>query len=153
MSPLPTATTRCPLCGGAAYAWISVPLAGTGATVGMISPVDPDEEGAEREARLFDRCDDCGSAVGRGSGEIDLGAELALAITADEDGRLILEAPNRASWQAAIGDDGWAAVAEWPGRLIPTRRGLSLLAERNGLEPEPAGCPPWGRSSPPPWSG
>ena len=33
-------------------------------------------------------------------------------------------APNRASWQGSLGGDGWAALAEWPGRLLLTPRAL-----------------------------
>jgi hypothetical protein len=143
---LPSATARCPLCDGAAYPWISVPQAGTGATVGMLSPVDPDDPAAEGEARLFDRCDGCGTGIQRATGAVDLAAELRAITVAGPDGTVLLDAPNRASWQATVGNDGWSAVAESPGRLLLTRRGMELLAERGGIEVEPPGCPPWGRN-------
>ena len=123
-----------------------MPRVGTGATVGLLSPIDPDDPGAERDARLFDRCEDCGTGIERGREPVDLAAELAAVTIADEGGRLLLDAPNRASWQATLGNDGWAAVPESPARLLLSRRGLTLLAERNGAEPDGAGCPPWGRN-------
>lgn len=146
MSPLPSAAARCPLCESAAYPWISVPEAGSGATIGLLSPVDPDDPKAEREARLFDRCEGCGVGIQRARGPVDLEAELRAVTVADEGGSLLLDAPNRASWQAALGNDGWAAVSDSPGRLLLTRPGLALLVERNGVEADPAGCPPWGQN-------
>ena len=145
MSPLPAATARCPLCGAAAYPWIAVPDPASGASVGMLSPVGSGEE-LERGARLFDRCEDCGAGIERGGEPIDLATELRAITASEEAGRLVLEAPNRASWQALVGGDGWAAVPDSPARLLLTRRALRLLAENEGLEPEPAGCPPWGRN-------
>lgn len=146
VSPSTDQAARCPLCGAAAYPWISVPRLGTGATVGMISPVDPDDPDAAGEARLFDRCIECGTGVERGAGEVDLAAELRLWTVAPSGGPALVDAPNRASWQAAIGGDGWAAIAESPGRLLLTPRGLELLAEREGVALERAGFPPWGRN-------
>ena len=147
MSPLPSPASRCPLCGAAAYPWISVPLAGSGATIGMLSPVDPDDPGASGEARVFDRCQNCGAGIQRAAEPVDLAAELRAISVAGADGRIQLDAPNRASWQATVGNDGWAAVADSPTRLLLTRRALELLAEHEGVELESSpGCPPWGRN-------
>lgn len=139
-------STRCPLCDGAAYVWISVPPATSGASVGMISPVDPSESGADAKARIFDRCDTCGSGIERGSESPDLKAELAGITARDDDGALVLDAPNRASLQAGMGGDAWAALLDSPNRLLLTPRGLELLAERTGVELERPAFPPSGRN-------
>ena len=136
-------TSTCPLCGARAYPWIGVPHPETGATVGLASPVDPDDPATGERARLVDRCQDCGTGIQQGD-PVDLHAEVE-AITATSDGReRTLVAANRASWQAAIGGDGWAALAEWRGRLLLTPRGLELLLERTGHEPARPAFPPWG---------
>ena len=57
---------RCPLCGGRAYPWIGVPHRETGATVGLASPVDPDDPATGERARLINRCEDCGSGIEQG---------------------------------------------------------------------------------------
>ena len=134
---------RCPLCGARAHPWIGVPHPETGATVGLASPVDPDDPETADRARLIDRCEDCGSGIEQGP-PIDLAAELEAGTASTNGGVRTLIVPNRASWQAAIGGDGWAALAEWNGRLLLTPRGLELLLERNGLEPERPAFPPWG---------
>lgn len=134
---------RCPLCDGRAYPWIGVPLPGTEATVGLASPVDPEDPAAGERARLVNRCDTCASGVEQGP-PIDLGSELERLTVSTEGGERLVIAPNRGSWQAAIGGDGWAALAEWPGRVLPTPRGLELLLERTGMEPAGPAFPPWG---------
>jgi hypothetical protein len=120
-----------------------VPHPETGATVGLASPVDPDDPATGERARLVNRCEDCGTGVEQGD-PVELEAEVE-AITAhtDRDERVLI-APNRASWQAGIGGDGWAALAEWHGRLLLTPRGLELLLERTGNEPARPAFPPWG---------
>ena len=136
-------SVRCPLCGARAFPWIGVPLPGTDATVGLASPVDPEDPAAGERARLVNRCDDCASGIEQGT-PIDLEAELEGLTVATEGGERMLLAPNRGSWQGAIGGDGWAALAEWPGRILPTPRGLELLLERTGMEPAKPAFPPWG---------
>ena len=66
-----------------------------------------------------------------------------MTISTDGGERTVI-APNRASWQVALGGDGWAALAEWPGRLLLTPRGLELLLERTGMEAARPAFPPWG---------
>jgi hypothetical protein len=136
-------SVRCPLCGARAYPWIAVPLPGSGATVGLASPVDPDDPDAGRRARLVDRCEDCATGIEQGP-EIDLDAELERVTVSADGGERTVIAPSRASWQAALGGDGWAALAEWPGRLLLTPRGLELLLERTGMEAARPAFPPWG---------
>jgi hypothetical protein len=133
----------CPLCGAAAYPWVGVPRAVTAASVGLPSPVDPDASGPH-DARLVDRCVDCGSGIERAEGAVDLAAELSRIEVDAPAGTRAFAAPNRASWQASLGGDGWAALAEWQGRLLLTPRGLRLLLEKNGLSPERIAYPPAG---------
>jgi hypothetical protein len=109
----------CPLCGGALYGWLTLPDAATRATVGR--PVDA-------AGPVLERCERCGLGVERGSEKIDLAAEAAaLAV-----GQAELSAPNRASVQAAIGGEGWAAIDARPGRLFLTPDSLRLLCDRTG---------------------
>ena len=135
-------STRCPLCGAPAHPWIGIPHAG--ATVGLASPVDPDDPAAGERARLIDRCEDCAAGIEQGKA-VDLAAELERLTVSAEGEERVLVAPNRASWQAAIGGEGWAALGEWRGRLLLTPRALELLLERNGLVGDKPGFPPWGR--------
>jgi hypothetical protein len=132
----------CPLCGGNVFAWIGIPRSVSEASVGLPSPVDPDEPAAD--ARLVDRCERCGLGIERSNENLDLIAELDRIEIDGPDGGRTFAAPNRASWQGSIGGDGWAALAEWPGRLLLTPRSFALLAEKNGLEPQKPAFPPAG---------
>ena len=114
------------------------------ASVGLPSPVDPDAPGGGDGARLVDRCEKCGVGIERGPEPVDLAAELERVEIEGPVGARTFAAPNRASWQGSLGGDGWAALAEWKGRLLLTPRAFALLAERNGLEPEDAAFPPAG---------
>ena len=96
----------CPLCGEPLYGWI------------VVAPPGGDE-------RVLVRCENCGTVLERGA-EIDLAREWSAVRAGDA-----ISIPNRGSLQATIGLDGWAAIDLAPGRLLLTRRGLELLAERN----------------------
>lgn len=135
--------SQCPLCGGAVFPWIGVPHSVSQASVGMPSPVDPDEPGGG-DARLVDRCQDCGAGIERAPEPVDLAAELERIEIDGPDGLRTFTAPNRASWQGSLGGDGWAALAEWDGRLLLTPRAMALLIEENGLEPQKPAFPPSG---------
>ena len=118
----PPGPGSCPLCGRPVYAWIALPAAGDEATVGL--PLGGPE-------RVLMRCEDCGVAFERDR-KIDLAAEwIAVCRPAEPPERLIV-IPNRASVQAGIGVEGWAAIELSPGRLIHTPASLELLAGRNG---------------------
>jgi hypothetical protein len=143
VSPPRESSSPCPLCGARAYPWIGVPHPETGATVGLASPVDPDDPATVERARLINRCEDCGSGIEQGP-PIDLDAEIEAITSVSNGSERTLVAPNRASWQAAIGGDGWAALAESRGRLLLTPRGLELLLDRTGHEPARPAFPPWG---------
>jgi len=133
----------CPLCGGAVYPWIGIPQAISEATVGLPSPVDPDEP-TGGGARLVDRCLECGAGIERASGPVDLSAELDRIEIEGPEGSRTYQAPNRASWQGSLGGDGWAALSDWRGRLLLTPRALRLLISKNGLEANDPAFPPTG---------
>jgi hypothetical protein len=97
----------CPLCGEPLYGWI------------VVAPPGGDE-------RVLVRCENCGTVLERGA-EVDLAEEWSALRSAGD----AISIPNRGSLQATIGLDGWAAIDLAPGRLLVTRRGLELLAERN----------------------
>lgn len=139
------AATECPICGASAYAWLTLPAPGEKATVGLISPVDPDAPDPTRE-RVVERCTECGAGILIGHGAIDLDEELRAVTSAESGGALTIEAPNRASLQAGIGREGWAALADWRTRLLLTPQALELLAEKLGYELRRSRFQLWGRS-------
>jgi hypothetical protein len=64
---------------------------------------------------------------------VNLAAMLGEIATSRKDHSLALEAPNRASIQAGLGGEAWAALADAEGPLLLTPRSLELLANRSGL--------------------
>jgi len=139
-----SSATTCPLCGGSAYGWLTIPARELKPSVGMPSPIDPDE--VTGKERIVDRCADCDSGIARGKGKIDLAAELEAISTKRDDGSLLIAAPNRASLQAGIGSEGWAALADWRTRLLLTPKGLELLARKQGYELDRVRFQIWGQS-------
>jgi hypothetical protein len=118
-------TEPCPLCGQPLYGWIALPPASGEASVGMPLSAHSEDE------RVIDRCERCGVALERGR-EPDLVAEWAATCPPSTDGGGSIAIPNRASLQASIGAEGWAAIELSPGRLLLTPASLELLAERTG---------------------
>ncbi len=129
----------CPLCGDPLYAWIALPAAGGEASVGMPLSALPDEE------RILDRCESCGVAIEHGR-KIDLLAEWEAVCRAGDGGGREIAVPNRASLQAAIGVEGWAAIGLSPGSLLFTPDSLRRLAALNGQPIEQMRWPRWGRT-------
>jgi hypothetical protein len=95
----------------------------------VIRPPDP----RRGEIYVVDRCEECGLGLTRGApGE---GAILEGDLSRLESGGTAeIRAPNRASWQAGIGGDRWAALELPPPRLHLTVRSVELLLERRGLQ-------------------
>ena len=133
-----TESNPCPLCGQPLYGWIALPPQSAEASVGMLLT-----EGDAPE-RVIDRCESCGVAVEHGL-DVDLAAEWKAVQAPSANGRPAIAVPNRASLQAAIGVQGWAAIELSPGRLLLTPRSLELLARRNAARLEPLRRPLWGR--------
>ncbi|HSJ17711.1 MAG TPA: hypothetical protein VK920_06430 [Solirubrobacterales bacterium] len=105
---------NCPACGEPLYGWVKLDDRSTGASY------------------VVDRCEECGLGVTRGVPEPDavfVSARRGLRSGATIEMRL----PNRASWQAGIGGDRWAALALPTQRLHVTPRSLALLLHRHGL--------------------
>jgi len=111
----------------------------------MLSPVDPDAE-PEPGVRLIDRCEDCGSGIERGPARVNLSLELTAISLPSGNGTVTIAAPNRASLQAGVGSEGWAALNTWESRLLLTPRGLELLADKLDLKLERIRFRIWGRS-------
>jgi hypothetical protein len=109
----------CPVCGQALYPWASPP-------------------GADGGERVLDRCEGCGAAVERDV-DVFLERELDAISSVEPDGTRWVQLPNRASLQAGIGGEAWAAIDVGDGTLIHTPRSLALLAERTGYEVESLG--------------
>ena len=122
-----SAAGPCPLCGQQLFGWIALPTPDAEPTVGMVL--------SEQHERIVDRCENCGVALERGL-EIDLAEEWDAVCRTAEAGARPIEIPNRASLQAWIGEAGWAAIDQFPGRLILTPASLGLLADRNGYDLE-----------------
>ncbi len=129
----------CPLCGEPLYGWIALPAAGGEASVGMPLSALPNTE------RVLDRCEHCGVAIEHGR-EVDLLAEWAAVCRARDSGGREIAVPNRASFQAAIGVEGWAAIGLSPGSLLLTPDSLHRLAEHNDERLEQLRWPRWGRT-------
>jgi hypothetical protein len=129
----------CPLCGQPLYGWIALPPPSAESSIGMPLRVEPAAE------RVIDRCESCGVAFER-AGEIDLAAEWEAVRRPGANGAHAIAIPNRASLQAWIGVEGWAAIGLGPGRLLLTPESLALLAERNGQRLDQVRFPRWGRA-------
>jgi hypothetical protein len=117
----------CPLCGQPLYAWITLPAS------------------ASTAERTFDRCERCGVAAKRGA-KVDLAGELEAISDVESDGSRVVEISNRASLQAAIGGEGWAAIDLAKGSLLHSPRSLELLAERGGYGLDGPAFPPLGHN-------
>jgi hypothetical protein len=116
------------------FGWLTLPQADEPATVGR--PV-------ESEGVVMERCEDCGAAVERGIERVDLEAEaVVLEVRAGAE----LAAPNRASLQAAIGGEGWAAIDARPGHVLLTPESMRLLCERTGCSAAQVRCRRLGRN-------
>lgn len=112
---------RCPACGEALYGWISV------------RATDPRSD----EDYVIDRCENCGLGLiqdgdAPADDELPPGGEYRI--------------PNRASWQAGIGAEHWAALDVPARRLLLTPRSLELLLGSRGLRAERSRQTTFGRN-------
>jgi hypothetical protein len=117
---------RCPACGEPLYGWVKV-------------------DSTDGQSWVVDRCERCGLGVTRGVPDPDAVFEsvrrgLRPGQTAE------MRFPNRASLQAGIGGDRWAALELPTQRLHPTPRSLRLLLERHGLVATRVRQPSFGRN-------
>jgi len=116
-APSAAAEPRCPACGEPMYGWV------------VVGASDP-SLGA---SYVIDRCEQCGLGLTRDVPGDDAPFEGARS-RLEEAGTAEIRAPNRASLQAGIGGDQWAALELPAQRLHLTPRSLELLLERHGLE-------------------
>jgi len=118
---------NCPACGEPLYGWVKLDDRATGASY------------------VVDRCEECGLGVTRGVPEPE--AVFVSARRGLRRGTTIeMRLPNRASWQAGIGGDRWAALELPTQRLHLTPRSLALLLRRHGLEAVQTRQPALGRN-------
>jgi hypothetical protein len=129
-APSVTAADPCPLCGEPLYGWIALRRPGSNRA---------------QPPAILDRCENCGVALERGV-QVDPAGEWEAICSPAGNGAGAIAIPDRASLQAAIGVDGWAAISESRGRLLLTRSSLELLAERNGYALGQQRWPAWGRN-------
>ena len=134
----------CPLCGSPLYGWLTLPDPAAGATVGL--PVDLSDPRDAAGVRILDRCESCGAGVERSQEAVDLETEARGLTVTLEDGSEVLVAPNRASWQATIGGEGWAAIDLRAGRLLLSPGSMRLLGERTGRQLNEVRCTRFGRN-------
>jgi hypothetical protein len=127
------------------YGWLTLPDPSAGATVGRPVELEADPQ-TGRGPRVLDRCENCGLGVESGGDQVDLEAEARAISTTLDDGSPALVAANRASVQATIGGEGWAAIEARPGRLLHSPRSLRLLAERTGDGLADIRCSRFGRN-------
>ncbi len=132
----------CPLCGSPLYGWLTLPDPATRPTVGR--PVDVDSPSPD--TRVFERCEECGAGVEAAADAVDLEVEADRLTSTLGNGSRGLVAPNRASWQASLGGEGWAGIDQRAGRLLLTPASLRLLAEQTGRELGELRFPPLGRN-------
>ena len=99
-----------------------------------------------RGPRVLERCENCGLGVKAGAGSIDLEAEARAISATLDDGSPALVTANRASIQATIGGEGWAAIDIGPGRLLHSPRSLRLLAAQTGGGLAGVRCSRFGRN-------
>ncbi len=104
---------RCPACGQPLFGWI----------------VAPADDPRSSETYVVDRCESCGLAVARGS-DADAAAN---ALVSELRAGGLLRVPNRASLQAALGGESWAAIELPRQPLYLTPRALALILERQAL--------------------
>jgi hypothetical protein len=123
------AERRCPACGQPLYGWI------------VVGSVDR----RERARYVVDRCEECGLGVTRGAPDPIAVFESART-SLESGGEIEMRFANRASLQAGIGGDRWAALELPTQRIHPTPRSLTLLLERHGLESVGMRHPPFGRN-------
>jgi hypothetical protein len=117
---------RCPACGEPLYGWVKV-------------------ASADGQSWVIDRCERCGLGVTRGVP--DPGAVFESVRRGLGPGQTAeMRFPNRASLQAGIGGDRWAALELPTQRLHPTPWALRLLLGRHGLVATRVRQPPFGRN-------
>jgi len=114
----------CPACGATLYGWTAAH--------------DPLDRGRKI---VLDRCENCGLAVTRRRQPPDADAELHRLVSGNENGIVEIVAPNRRSFQGAIGGAQWAGLEPELWRIHLTPEALRLLLAKQGLAVTESGTP------------
>ena len=114
----------CPACGATLYGWTAAH--------------DPLAHGRRI---VLDRCENCGLAVTRRREPPDAEAEIHQLIERNDDGRVMIVAPNRRSFQGSLGGAQWAGLEPELRRLHLTPEALRLLLAEQDLEVVDQGTP------------
>lgn len=114
----------CPACGATLYGWTAAH--------------DPLAHGRRI---VLDRCENCGLAVTRRREPPDAEAEIHQLIERNDDGRVMIVAPNRRSFQGSLGGAQWAGLEPELRRLHLTPESLRLLLAEQDLEVVDQGTP------------
>ena len=112
--------SACPACGEPLYGWL---LVGSG------------DNGSPSDSVVLERCERCRLGVAANLAPVNSTSALLDSARPVSDGRLELRVANRASVQASLGGNHWAAL-EPQRRLYPTPESLPPLAAAAGLEIE-----------------
>lgn len=112
--------SACPACGEPLYGWL---LVGSG------------DNGGPSDSVVLERCERCRLGVAANLAPVNSTSALLDSARPVSDGRLELRVANRASVQASLGGNHWAAL-EPQRRLYPTPESLPPLAAAAGLEVE-----------------
>ena len=112
--------SACPACGEPLYGWL---LVGSG------------DNGSPSDSVVLERCERCRLGVAANLAPVNSTSALLDSARPVSDGRLELRVANRASVQASLGGNHWAAL-EPQRRLYPTPESLPPLAAAAGLQVE-----------------
>jgi hypothetical protein len=121
--------SACPACGEPLYGWLVV---GAG------------ENGGPSDSVVLERCERCRLGVAANLAPANSTSALLGSARQVSDGGLELRVANRASLQASLGGNHWAAL-EPQRRLYPTPASLPPLAAAAGLEIQELRFPRRGR--------
>ena len=121
--------SACPACGEPLFGWLLMERGRSGAN----------------DRVVLERCERCRLGVAADLGSANAAAELLGSAYPISDSRLELRVANRASVQASLGGEHWAAL-EPRRRLYPTPESLPRLAAAAGLEIEELRFPRRGRA-------
>ena len=117
--------STCPACGEPLFGWLLL---------------GPDPIGNPNDSVLLERCERCRLGVAADLAPANTPSALLGFARQVPEGRFELRVANRASVQASLGGNHWAAL-ERPRRLYPTPQSLPPLAAAAGLEIEELRCP------------
>ena len=117
--------STCPACGEPLFGWL---LLGPGRT------------GGTNDSVVLERCERCRLGIAADLDSTDAASDLLGSLRPISGSRLELRVANRASIQASLGGEHWAAL-DPRRRLYPTPASLPRLAAAAGLEIEELGYP------------